>query len=171
MSDSTYRFPFKVVDMRAGGGNALAFFTVQVGIEGKAGYVPVFVIKDFVLKRKRDGGLFFVPPSKLRVRNGEPVLDGAGFKVYDPIADLYGEKGAGQGGPDKWSPTKAAFALRKQILGDAEEQLKGLAAENSGRGSAAPAGVTETVAVAVGGDGGDEGDLNPLFGADDDMPF
>jgi len=164
MADSNeYRFPIRVTGLRSGGGGAVAFFNVEFGVESKTnGFVPVMVAKDFVLKRKNAGGFFFQGPAKARIRNGKHQVDAKGYKIYDPLVDLYGEKGAGQD-PEKWSPTKAAFAARKQILADAEALLAALAKESAGRGST-PAGAPDSV------DGG-EGDLGALFGADDEMPF
>lgn len=171
-------FAVKVDRMRPGGGNALAFFNLLLGYKTDNGFVPLLEARDFVLKRKNDGSsLYYQAPSKPRIRQGEHVVDDRGYKVYDNIIDLYGEKGAGQD-KEKWSPTKAAFALRKHILDQAEKALKAMNEENMGRGSAEkressrPTQVTSQI-ESSGGDVSDllGGDFGGDNNSDYDIPF
>lgn len=158
-------FAVKVSNMRSGGGNALAFFNIQFGYRKDNAFTPLMEARDFVLKRSRAGDLYYQPPSKPRIRNGEHQVGTDGYKIYDAIIDLYGEKGAGKD-KEKWSPTKAAFALRKHILEQASTALAALGSANEGRGTAptaAPANVTTKI------DSADQaGDLLGSFGGDGD---
>lgn len=151
-------FSFEVVNMRQGGGSALGFFNLNLGYKKDGTFVPLLTSKDFALKRSKKGELYFQPPSKPRIRNGEHQTDTNGFKMYDSIVDLYIEKGAGKDGG--WGPTKEAFAFRKAILTQAEAALSAMTKDNAGRGARpAPAGVASAV------EGGDEPDI---FGGSDD---
>lgn len=158
-------FHFEVVNMRQGGGSALGFFNLNVGYKKSDGtFVPLLTSKDFALKRSKAGAMYFQPPSKPRIRQGEHQVDAQGFKQYDSIVDLYIEKGAGKEGG--WGPTKEAFGFRAAIIKQAEAALEAMTKENSGRGARpAPAGVGSKV------EGGDEADMFGSSDADDDLPF
>ncbi len=133
----------KVLFARLGKGGALLFFSVALGEDTPQGPQYGLVIRDVVLREKRDGTSKFVSfPSKQRTTRARAVVAGAeqdvlvpvvenGNAVYDPAVDLYFE---GQGESRK--ATEAAWALRKQILDEALQVYERLSAGSAGRGVA-----------------------------------
>lgn len=117
----------KVTNLRKGPwGNALAFFGVVIGLQGEDGeFVPVFQVRDCVLKEKRDGGFWVQFPGKLREKNGEPVLDDKGYKTYDNYFDIAFEDG---------KPTKAGLKAKDMIAAAAEEAYHAVGKASAGRG-------------------------------------
>ena len=163
----------KVINLRKGPwGNALAFFGIVIGTQSEDGeFVPVFQVRDCVLKEKKDGGFWVQFPAKLREKNGEPELDDKGFKKYDNYFDIAFEDG---------KPTKAGFKAKDLIVAAAEEAYKAAGKTSEGRGGkgkvqakgkAAPKGGDEFDEAA--GDTGAEAHGSPLGESeeDDELPF
>jgi hypothetical protein len=131
-------FAAKVVNLRPGPfGNALAYFNVVVGEEDNGEFTGALVLKDFVLKHKKDGtSYYWQAPAKKRMRDGSAVKDAKGFDVWDEYMTLYAPDGEKQ-------PTGLSFDTRSDITAQAVKLFEGSTKSASGRGSvpakAAPA--------------------------------
>jgi hypothetical protein len=120
---------FRVQDAKVMTRGALMVFGIGIGYEDEGGnFTGLVSIRDCWLKQKNDGSGNYVSfPSKMRVRDGEPVIDDNGYKVYDNFVDLYMEKGANPQKPDTRAPTQAAWAWRAWVIKEATavyDQLK-----------------------------------------------
>lgn len=74
----------KVLNGRLGNGNALMFFNVAIGADGKFG----LVVRDLVLRTsQRDGSYYPSFPSKQRMRKAVGTVDGRSQDVYVPVLD------------------------------------------------------------------------------------
>lgn len=130
----------------------VGFFDLELGEAAEDGtFSPAMVLYGYALKPRKAGGYWVQPPGKPRMKDGQPVIDEKGFKVYDPYYDLYLSETT-TGGKALSASSKA---LRQEILAQAEAALNG----NSSRGRGT-AGTTTTQVVGVG--------AQP---EDDDLPF
>jgi hypothetical protein len=159
------KFATRVDRARKGGGSALMFFNLNIGITNEGGeFQGLLTATDFVLMKSKKGDFFFKGPSKQRIKNGEVQMKD-GYPIYDEQVKLYGEDGAGEGG--KWGVTKLAFALRNKIIEQAAkayEELGGSEQTNASRGGEKKAAATTTTGASKGGDpfGGD---------SEEELPF
>jgi len=141
-------FGVKVVRMTKGDfkGGALAFFDVALGEQTDEGFIGVFTVKGFVLKKKNDGGFWYQAPARKRLKNGEPVKDGDGYDVWDPYFDLFFTETS-----DGWKPSKAAWKGKDMILEQAEAAYVAEGGKQAGRGAVPKAKATKATAGAVKG--------------------
>lgn len=101
----------------------VAFFNMAFGYENEDGeFVGLFLVKDFTLKEKTEGGYFFLAPGKARMKNGQPEKNDKGYTIYDSYYDLYRE----EDGEGKNAPTKGAWNFRDVVLEKAVEHFEGL---------------------------------------------
>lgn len=141
-------------------GNLLAYFDLAIE--------DALVVKGMTFKRKTDDSAYYVQfPAKARMVKGtqEIAVDEKGFKIYDNDVDLFLEKNA----QDKYTPSKAAWAVKDEILAQATEAYESSA---GGRGTAAPkakstAKVGKAAARTVESDTTDDADEDE----DSDLPF
>ena len=153
----------QVVNLRPGPfGSALAYFNVVVGEEGEDGeFVGALVLKDFVLKEKKDGSSkYWQSPAKQRLRNGAPVKDPKGFAVWDDYISLFAEEGS--------SATPLAFKLRTSIIEQATALFDNAGKATSGRGGKPAAAAPAKKTVARKAAPAPVADAEEL---DDDLPF
>lgn len=118
----------QVANLRPGPfGQALAYFNVVVGNKEDGEFTGGLVLKDFVLKKKKDGSSYYwSPPAKQRLKNGQPQKDAKGFAIWDDYVSLFAEDSGA---------TKLAHALRTSILDQAVQLYEAASGSNTGRGS------------------------------------
>lgn len=127
-------FAVRVVNLRPGPfGNALAYFNVVVGEEDNGEFTGALVLKDFVLKYKKDGvSYFWQAPAKQRMRDGQPVKDQKGYAIWDEYMTLFAPEGEKQ-------PTGLSFDTRSEITTQAGKLYDAAKSATTGRGGAKPA--------------------------------
>ena len=103
----------RVDNLRVGPyGQVLAFFNLVFGTETDDKFVGLFVVKDFALKKKNDGGFWFQSPGKPRKKDGKIVEDENGYQKWDDYFDLYWETDSS----GKRSASKASWKFKDYIL-------------------------------------------------------
>lgn len=122
---------FKVHNCKPGGQYSLMVCDLAVGYEDGGQFVGVMDVRGLWLKQKKDGSGNFVSfPSKQRFsKDGDPVLDDNGYKVYDNIVDLFMDREA-----EKKGPTEAAWGFRKWLIEEMTRAYEQLDKSQSGRG-------------------------------------
>jgi hypothetical protein len=150
----------KVVNFRRGPYGAIqAFFDVEIGLEDNGDFQPAFQLRGYALLAKNAGGYWVRPAGKPRLKDGEPVTDDKGFKVYDNHYDVALEQGRG----GAWGPSKLGRKLKDAIVAQATALLEEGAAPKPKAAASRGGAVSTTGGKARG---------TPLPPADeDDLPF
>jgi hypothetical protein len=128
---------FKIHNYRLMSSGSLMVFDLGIGYNDGSTFIGVADVRGCWLKQKNDGSGNYVQfPSKLRVKDGQPVEDDKGYKIYDNVVDLFMEKGANPDKPDTRAPTEAAWGFRKWLIEEATKVYKAASKSESGRGEA-----------------------------------
>lgn len=105
---------------------------LAVGYETDGQFFGVMEVRGLWLKQKKDGSANYVnfPSKERKNRDGEPVLDENGYKVYDNIVDLYMEREG-----EKKGPTQAGWGFRKWLIEEMTKSYNELGKAEAGRGA------------------------------------